>query len=107
MEQFMEDRNQDNLNPNRRRNRLQAPRRKSHIRDLENLLKTDTPGSLQLEEFSDWLATVEEVSDSEGVPKDKFVPLVATRLRNRTAAWWQQLKLSRNSMGKAEETPAL
>ena len=46
-------------------------------------------GSLQPEEFLDWLATVEEILDFKGVPEDKRVPLIATRLRGRAKAWWQ------------------
>ena len=37
-------------------------------------------GSLQPEEFLDWLATVEEILDFKGVPENKWVPLITTRL---------------------------
>ena len=36
-------------------------------------------GGLQLEEFLDWIATVEEVLNFKGVPKDRRVFLVATK----------------------------
>lgn len=51
--------------------------------------------SLQQEEFLVWVLTVEEILEFKGLPKDKHLPLVATRLRNRaTAWWWKQLKLT-------------
>ena len=61
-------------------------------------------GSLQPEEFLDWLATVEEILEFKGVPENKRVPLVATRLWGRATAWWQQLKLTRTRLGKAKIT---
>ena len=45
-------------------------------------------GSLRPEDFLDWLATIEEILDFKGVPENKRVPLVATRLRGRAMAWW-------------------
>ena len=36
----------------------------------------------------------------QGVPEEMKVPLVATRLQGRAITWWQQLKLSRNLLGK-------
>ena len=59
-------------------------------------------GSLQPEEFLDCLAIVEEVLEFKDVPEDKRVQLVATRFRSRATAWWQQLKLTRNMLGKAK-----
>ncbi|EEF47875.1 conserved hypothetical protein [Ricinus communis] len=55
---------------------------------------------LQAEEFLDWLAMVEEILDFKGVLEDKRVPLVATRLRGRATAWWQQSKLTRARLEK-------
>ena len=40
-------------------------------------------GSLQPEEFIDWLCTAEEVMEFKGVPKEIKVPLITTRLRGR------------------------
>ena len=59
-------------------------------------------GSLQPEEFLDWLATVEEILEFKGVAENKRVPLLATRLRGRAIAWWQQLKLTHTRLGKAK-----
>ena len=51
-------------------------------------------GSLQPEEFLDWLCTTKEVIEFNGVPEEMKVPLVAMRLHGRAAAWWQQFKLT-------------
>ena len=57
-------------------------------------------GALQPDEFLDWVASVEEVLDFKDVSLDKRVPLVATKLRGRAAAWWQPPKQSRIRQGK-------
>ena len=62
----------------RRRDRADEDRRR-----WETGMRTEIPefhGSLQPEEFLDWLATVEEILDFKDVPKNKRVPLIATRL---------------------------
>ncbi|XP_022899369.1 uncharacterized protein LOC111412675 [Olea europaea var. sylvestris] len=46
------------------------------------------------------MTAVEEVLEFKEVPADKCVPLVATRLRGRAAAWWQQTKVTRSRLGK-------
>ena len=64
----------------------------------ESGFKSDIPefkGCLQLEEFLDWVAAVEEILEFKEVPQDKRVSLVANKFRGRAAAWWQQLKQSR------------
>ncbi|KAJ9542127.1 hypothetical protein OSB04_028633 [Centaurea solstitialis] len=70
-------------------------------RSWENGMRIDVPEfdgeSLNPEGFIDWLATVEEV-----VPEDKRVALIATRLRGRASAWWQQLKQTRSRLGKSK-----
>ena len=71
----------------------------------EGGLKVDIPefhGGLAPEEFVDWLATVEEILDFKEVPENKKVGLVATRLRGRAGAWWQQLKQMRLRRGQAK-----
>ena len=45
------------------------------------------------EGFTDWLVTVGEVFEFKEVPKNKKVSLIATKLRGRAFAWWQQLKM--------------
>ena len=59
-------------------------------RRWETRMRTEIPefhGSLQPKEFFDWLATVEEILEFKGVPENKRVPLVATRLRGRATTW--------------------
>ncbi|XP_058184843.1 uncharacterized protein LOC131302299 [Rhododendron vialii] len=66
-------------------------------------LKIDLPefhGTLQPEEFLDWLFSIEEILEFKEVPENKRVPLVATRFRGRAAAWWQQSKVTRLRHGK-------
>nr|KAJ0213789.1 hypothetical protein LSAT_V11C400214880 [Lactuca sativa] len=58
--------------------------------------------SFNPEGFIDWLATVEEVFEFKEVPENKKVSLIATRLRGRASAWWQQLKLTRDRLGKSK-----
>ncbi|XP_031390864.1 uncharacterized protein LOC116203312 [Punica granatum] len=73
----------------------------------ETGIRTDIPelqGGLQPEEFLDWLRTIEEVLEFKGVPETKRVQLVATRLRGRATAWWQQVKLTHSRMGKPKIT---
>ncbi|XP_052206005.1 non-functional NADPH-dependent codeinone reductase 2-like isoform X3 [Diospyros lotus] len=60
--------------------------------------KLDLPkfhGGLDPEDFLDWLVAIEELLDFKEVPEDKKVPLVATRLSGRAAAWRRQLKANR------------
>ncbi|GKE10335.1 putative nucleotidyltransferase, ribonuclease H, partial [Tanacetum coccineum] len=54
--------------------------------------------------FIDWLVVVEEVFEFKEVPENKRVSLIATKLRGRASAWWQQLKLTRERVGKPRIT---
>lgn len=47
---------------------------------------------IQLEEFLDWLGTVDKVFLFKEVPEKKKVFLVATRLIGHVLAWWRQTK---------------
>ncbi|GKA88519.1 putative nucleotidyltransferase, ribonuclease H [Tanacetum coccineum] len=60
--------------------------------------------TLSPEGFIDWLVAVEEVFEFKEVPKNKRVLLIATKLRGRASAWWQQLKLTRERVGKPRIT---
>ncbi|GJS16820.1 putative nucleotidyltransferase, ribonuclease H [Tanacetum coccineum] len=42
----------------------------------------------------------QEVFEFKEVPENKRVSLIATKLRGRASAWWQQLKLTRERVGK-------
>lgn len=78
-----------------------APR--NEIRRWESGFKLDLPefsGSLQPEEFMDWINTTEELLTFKEVPDEMRVSLVATRFRGRASAWWQQTKESRERAGK-------
>ncbi|KAB5521600.1 hypothetical protein DKX38_025919 [Salix brachista] len=86
--------------------RRQAPERDDNRR-WESGMRTEIPefqGNLSPEEFLDWLGIVEEILEFKNVPADARVALVATWLRGRAAAWWQQLKIARTRMGKAKIT---
>ncbi|GJY79710.1 reverse transcriptase domain-containing protein [Tanacetum coccineum] len=60
--------------------------------------------TLSLEGFIDWLVVVEEVFEFKEVPENKRVSLIATKLHGRASAWWQQLKLTRERVGKPRIT---
>ena len=51
--------------------------------------KPEFQGSLQPEEFIDWLCTAEEVMEFKGFPEEMKAFFIATRLRGRATAWWQ------------------
>ena len=70
--------------------RRQRDAMEEDCRRWEMGMRTEIPefhGSLQPEEFLNWLDTVEEILEFKGVLKNKRVPLVATRLRGRAATW--------------------
>lgn len=89
------------------RDREQARRQSRDVDDdrrWESGMKTEIPefkDGMVAEEFLDWLSNVEEIFDFKEVPKNRRVKLVATRLRGRALAWWQQTKLTRERMGKS------
>ncbi|GKD67964.1 putative reverse transcriptase domain-containing protein [Tanacetum coccineum] len=56
------------------------------------------------EGFIDWHLAVEEVFEFKEAPVNKRVSLIATKLRGRASAWWQQLKLTRERVGKPRVT---
>lgn len=45
---------------------------------------------------------VNEVLEFKQVPEDRRVALVATKFRGKVAAWWTQLKASRERSGKGK-----
>nr|TKS08043.1 hypothetical protein D5086_0000106930 [Populus alba] len=84
-------------------------RRPAHdeSRRWETSLKVDIPefhGGLQADEYLDWINTGDEVLEFKQVPDDRRVALVATRLRGRAGAWWQQVKKARTLQGKGKIT---
>jgi len=59
-------------------------------------------GKLDLEEFLDWLHTVERVFEYKDVPEDKKVKSVALRLRKYASLWWTNLCAKRVRERKAK-----
>ncbi|KAL5767302.1 hypothetical protein ACOSQ2_014085 [Xanthoceras sorbifolium] len=95
------------LRPQRRQKVPEAENRAGDrvedIRRWESRMQTEVlefQGSMQPEEFLEWIGIVEEIVEFKRVPEREKVALVATRLRGRAVAWWQQLKLNRNHSGK-------
>ncbi|XP_022854234.1 uncharacterized protein LOC111375615, partial [Olea europaea var. sylvestris] len=68
--------------------------------DLPVRRRREFHGGLSPEEFLDRVIAVDEILEFKWVPVNKCVPLVATRLRRRAAAWWQQTKVMRSRLGK-------
>nr|GEV27945.1 hypothetical protein [Tanacetum cinerariifolium] len=60
--------------------------------------------TLNPEVFIVFLVVVEEVFEFKEVPENKSVPQIATKLRGRASAWWQQMKLIRERVGKSKIT---
>ena len=70
----------------------------------EASFKSDIPefqGTLNLEDFIDWLNMVEEILEFRQVPDDARVSMVVTHFKGQAMAWWQQLKESRRQANKA------
>nr|GFB32780.1 reverse transcriptase domain-containing protein [Tanacetum cinerariifolium] len=86
------------------------PRRnqKEDNRRWESSMRVNIPNfdgdTLNPEGFIDWLAAVEEVFEFKEVPENTRVSLIATKLCGRASAWWQQMKLTRERVGKSKIT---
>ncbi|GJU73298.1 retrovirus-related pol polyprotein from transposon TNT 1-94 [Tanacetum coccineum] len=104
------DRMNDMMNPRRRRDRNSRGSEGKESKNSRwesgmrvNILEFDG-NTLNPEGFIDWLVAVEEVFEFKDVPENKRVSLIATKLRGRASAWWQQLKLTRERVGKPRVT---
>ncbi|KAL5764000.1 hypothetical protein ACOSQ2_016594 [Xanthoceras sorbifolium] len=75
------------------------PQRRQRAGDIVEDIRRWESG-MQTEKFLEWIGIVEEILEFKRVPERENVALVATRLRGRAAAWWQQLKLNRNCSRK-------
>jgi hypothetical protein len=67
----------------------------AHANQCGNEFKLNIPefqGNLQLEEFLDWVLTVEKIFEFNGVPDEQRASLVVHTFRGRITTWWQQLK---------------
>jgi hypothetical protein len=62
----------------------------------------DFHGSFNLDEFMDWIHTVERVFNCHEVPDSRKVKLVAVRLKGRASAWWEQMQVQRVGRGKGK-----
>ncbi|GJR74759.1 reverse transcriptase domain-containing protein [Tanacetum coccineum] len=89
--------------PDRPRRNQREDNRRWESRMRVNIPEFDG-NTLNPEGFIDWLVTIEEVFEFKEVPKNKRVSLIATKLRGRASAWWQQLKLTRERVGKPRVT---
>ena len=78
--------------------------RRSHAREPPDFrIKVDIPcfdGHLHIEDFLDWIQTVENFFDYMNVPDSKQVKLVAYKLKGGASAWWEQLQSNRRREGK-------
>ena len=66
-------------------------------------LKLDIPsfdGHLHIEDFLDWLKTVESFFDYMDVLAEKQVELVAYKLKGGASIWWDQVLINRRREGK-------
>ncbi|VFQ71665.1 unnamed protein product [Cuscuta campestris] len=57
-------------------------------------------GTLQADDFIDWLNEVDRIFEYKDVPDRDKVKLVAIKLHGRASAWWEQMRRSREKKGK-------
>ncbi|GKD51620.1 putative nucleotidyltransferase, ribonuclease H [Tanacetum coccineum] len=100
---FDDDGSSSDEQPDRPRRNQREDNRRWESRMRVNIPEFDG-NTLNPEGFIDWLVTVEEVFEFKEVPENKRVSLIATKLRGRASAWWQQLKLTREMVGKPRVT---
>lgn len=61
-------------------------------------IKIDFPqfdGHLHIEDFLDWLHTIENFFDYSEVAEEEQVKIDAYKLKGGTSAWWEQLQYNR------------
>ena len=61
-------------------------------------------GKIKPEEYIDWLNTVERVFDYKEILDHRKVKIVAIKLKTYASAWWEQLKIRREKVGKIKIT---
>ena len=67
-------------------------------KNWESRFKIEFPefdGSLDHEEFVDWLSQAEEIFVCYDILESKKVKLAAMTLRGKARSWWEQLKIQR------------
>ncbi|GKV35062.1 hypothetical protein SLEP1_g43380 [Rubroshorea leprosula] len=83
--------------------RRRHPQQNAAPKSTDLGIKIDIPdfeGRLQLDEFIDWLHTVECVFELKDILDDKHVKLVAIKLKKHASIWWENLKRSREREGR-------
>lgn len=66
-------------------------------------IKVDLPafdGRLHIEDFLDWIHTVENFFDYAAIDENQKVKIVAYKLKAGASAWWEQLQHNRRREGK-------
>nr|GEX76509.1 reverse transcriptase domain-containing protein [Tanacetum cinerariifolium] len=79
------------------------PPPQAHPQNSDNVLRSlgvrveipDFAGAAQLDEFIDWLSTVERVFDLIDIPYHLKVKVVAIKLRKYASLWWDNVKQKR------------
>lgn len=82
-----------------------TPPHPHYVRNLQQGydMKVDIPefeGKMQLDDFIDWLTTVERIFDFKDVPENHKVKIVAIKLRKHALIWWEHLKRHRQCEGR-------
>ena len=57
-------------------------------------------GSLHIEDFLDWIRTIQQFFDYMEIPEEKQVKIVADKLRGGAYVWWDQIQFSRRRKRK-------
>ncbi|KAL4582173.1 hypothetical protein LXL04_006715 [Taraxacum kok-saghyz] len=57
-------------------------------------------GSMNIEDFLDWMSELENFFQFYEIPMDKRVTLVAYKLKGGAQAWWKNLQVTRERQGK-------
>jgi hypothetical protein len=57
-------------------------------------------GNLDVEEFLDWIRSMDKHFNYEYVDEEKRVKHVVTRLKGHASLWWDELQAERRSKGK-------
>ncbi|GJX80370.1 putative reverse transcriptase domain-containing protein [Tanacetum coccineum] len=100
---FEDDGSSSDEQPDQPRRNQREENKRWELKMRVNIPKFDGD-TLNPEGFIDWLVVVEEVFEFKEVPENKRVSLIATKLRGKVSAWWQQLKLTRERVGKPRIT---
>lgn len=56
---------------------------------------------MHIEEYLDWINSVDKFFDYVDVPNDKRVKLIAYKLRDRATAWWDKVQFERRIANKS------